>query len=299
MSSNIDWDKIIKKEARGINEAELGEVQHVTDDYVIIQKGLIDKIVYQVPKEKIKNFDGHILQFNLSEDEFTRYKTDSSTPSVREQYLSTTEINRGGGSSGGIHIENKAMESDNTSGTVNNDVKLKEDFTEQITTEDKPIISFSNIPTVSKILVCHDGEKKSDYALNYAIYFSNLTNADIVILKVIDSIESIYGTSIKISNVEETNSNHGSEYKYKVEGDVVNIMEKKIKECKDAGCKSRISYKFRVDKFIEGIERETDENKYDLVILGTSYVNSWLKSAFSDSMKIVRKINIPVLLIHE
>jgi nucleotide-binding universal stress UspA family protein len=295
MSSNIDWDKIIKKEAKGINEAELGEVQQVTDDYVIIQKGLIDKIVYQVPKEKIKNFDGHILQFNLSEDEFTRYKTDSSTPSVREQYLSTTEITRGGGSSGGIHIENKDMESDNTSGIVNNDVKFKENFT----TEDKPIISLSNIPTVSKILVCHDCEKKSDYALNYAIYFSNLTNADIVILKVIESIEGIYGTSIKISNVQETNSNHGSEYKYKVEGDVVNIMEKKIKECKDAGCKSRISYKFRVDKFMEGIEKETDENKYDLVILGTSYVNSWLKSAFSDSMKIVRKINIPVLLIHE
>jgi nucleotide-binding universal stress UspA family protein len=50
---------------------------------------------------------------------------------------------------------------------------------------------------------------------------------------------------------------------------------------------------------MDGIEKETDENKYDLVILGTSYVNSWLKSAFSDSMKIVRKINIPVLLIHE
>jgi hypothetical protein len=39
----IDWDDVIKKEARGINDEDLGEVQEVGDTYVLVQKGLINK----------------------------------------------------------------------------------------------------------------------------------------------------------------------------------------------------------------------------------------------------------------
>jgi hypothetical protein len=37
-SGNIDWDDVIKKEARGINDEDLGEVQEVTQDYVLVKK---------------------------------------------------------------------------------------------------------------------------------------------------------------------------------------------------------------------------------------------------------------------
>jgi len=43
MSSSIDWNDVIKKEARGSNDEDLGEVQDVTDGYVLVQKGLINK----------------------------------------------------------------------------------------------------------------------------------------------------------------------------------------------------------------------------------------------------------------
>ena len=36
--SNINWDDVIKKEARGLGDANLGEVQEVRDDYIIAQK---------------------------------------------------------------------------------------------------------------------------------------------------------------------------------------------------------------------------------------------------------------------
>jgi hypothetical protein len=32
-SGNIDWNDIIKKEAKGINNEDLGELQEVTQDY--------------------------------------------------------------------------------------------------------------------------------------------------------------------------------------------------------------------------------------------------------------------------
>lgn len=39
MSSSIDWNDTIKKEARGSNDEGLGEVQEVTDGYILVQRG--------------------------------------------------------------------------------------------------------------------------------------------------------------------------------------------------------------------------------------------------------------------
>lgn len=106
MDTEIDWNDTIKKEARGIDDLDLGEVQDVVEDKVIVQKGIIEKNIFHIPKSLIKSYDGQVLRFNISEGELKSYEVESSpTPSVREQYLSTTDINSGGGRSGGIQIE--------------------------------------------------------------------------------------------------------------------------------------------------------------------------------------------------
>ncbi|MFL6338647.1 MAG: hypothetical protein ACJ718_06020 [Nitrososphaeraceae archaeon] len=48
---NIDWDEVIKKEARGINDdADFGEVQLTIGDTVITEKGIVDKDRFTCPK---------------------------------------------------------------------------------------------------------------------------------------------------------------------------------------------------------------------------------------------------------
>ena len=42
-SNNIDWDEVVKKEARGIDDADLGEVQLTIGDTVLTEKGITDK----------------------------------------------------------------------------------------------------------------------------------------------------------------------------------------------------------------------------------------------------------------
>ncbi|MDQ2684581.1 MAG: YsnF/AvaK domain-containing protein [Thermoproteota archaeon] len=75
MSSSIDWNDVIKKEARGINDADFGEVQEVTSEFVITQKGLIDIETFGIPKERAESYDGSILRFNVSEDEaYSKYR---------------------------------------------------------------------------------------------------------------------------------------------------------------------------------------------------------------------------------
>jgi uncharacterized protein (TIGR02271 family) len=66
---SINWNEVIKKEARGKNDEDLGEVQKVGDTYVLVQKGLINKERFHIPQDEVESYDGDVLRFKLSEDE--------------------------------------------------------------------------------------------------------------------------------------------------------------------------------------------------------------------------------------
>ena len=69
MDAEINWNDVMKKETRVLNDLDLGEVQGVSDDDVVIQKGLIEKNFYHLLKSRIKSmmekcFDLIILKVN-------------------------------------------------------------------------------------------------------------------------------------------------------------------------------------------------------------------------------------------
>jgi uncharacterized protein (TIGR02271 family) len=105
MSSNINWNDTIKKEARGSNDEDLGEVQEVTDGYILVKRGVVHKEKFLIPQDQVESYDGHVLRFKISADEISRYARDAHPASIEDQYESTTEIDSGGGSGGGIEIE--------------------------------------------------------------------------------------------------------------------------------------------------------------------------------------------------
>lgn len=76
MSSTIDMTDTIKKEARGCNNENIGEVQELKDGYVLVQRGLINKEKFYIPQYEVESYDGSILRFRISEDEIkSRYTT--------------------------------------------------------------------------------------------------------------------------------------------------------------------------------------------------------------------------------
>ncbi len=105
MGSDIDWNDTIKKETRGSNDEDLGEVQKLVNGYVEVQRGLINKEKFYIPQNKVESYDGSILRFHISESELNKYAGDSSPASIEDQYASTTVIDRGGGSGGGIKVD--------------------------------------------------------------------------------------------------------------------------------------------------------------------------------------------------
>ena len=74
--SNINWDDVLKKEARGLDDADFGEVHEVEDDFVLTQKGVVHKDKFSLPKSLVTRFDGHKLWFNITKDESDKYKRD-------------------------------------------------------------------------------------------------------------------------------------------------------------------------------------------------------------------------------
>ena len=96
-SDDIDWHDVIKKEARGINDEDLGEVQDVQSDYVIIEKGMIDKEKFYIPKDQVESYDGNALKFRFSDSELSKYQDEPSTqedetdPNTMEEELTPTQ----------------------------------------------------------------------------------------------------------------------------------------------------------------------------------------------------------------
>jgi hypothetical protein len=70
---DIKWAETIKKEARGVNGLDLGEVQQVELENIITQKGTIEKEQYHIPKKLVEKFDGNTLWFNVTDDGIDKY----------------------------------------------------------------------------------------------------------------------------------------------------------------------------------------------------------------------------------
>ncbi|MGZ5470739.1 MAG: YsnF/AvaK domain-containing protein [Nitrososphaeraceae archaeon] len=82
MNPTIDWNDVIKKEARGINDEDLGEVQLVEDNYVLVQRGIINKEKFYIPKDQAESYDGDVLKSKFSEQELSQYQDEP--PSTRD-----------------------------------------------------------------------------------------------------------------------------------------------------------------------------------------------------------------------
>ena len=92
-STPIAWTDVVKKEAKGLDDFSLGEMQEVGTNYIFTQKGTI-KSKFYIHKYLVRGLGGHTLWYKVSEsqaevefkremppaaDEYNRYRT-AGTP---------------------------------------------------------------------------------------------------------------------------------------------------------------------------------------------------------------------------
>jgi uncharacterized protein (TIGR02271 family) len=83
--SSIDWSDVIKKEARGAyDDSDFGEVQEVGQNYVMTQRGIVNKDKFYIPKYLVQGYDGSTLWFNASASDMETFRRES--PPAYEEY---------------------------------------------------------------------------------------------------------------------------------------------------------------------------------------------------------------------
>ena len=71
---NIDWTNVVKKEVIGTDGLDLGEVLEIGDNFIVVQKGLLNKKRYIIPISTAESFDGDILRVKVNENELSGYE---------------------------------------------------------------------------------------------------------------------------------------------------------------------------------------------------------------------------------
>ena len=58
MADVLSWDKSIDKDVKSADRHKVGKIRAVTEDFIQIQKGSIDKKYYFIPKYYLEGYDG-------------------------------------------------------------------------------------------------------------------------------------------------------------------------------------------------------------------------------------------------
>ena len=92
INNEINWTKVVKKEARGIDDADFGEVQEIVLHYIFTEKGLVNKEKFYLPTDLVAGFDGEKLRFNISEEEAKEKFQRETSPSADEYAIYKRKI---------------------------------------------------------------------------------------------------------------------------------------------------------------------------------------------------------------
>jgi nucleotide-binding universal stress UspA family protein len=157
-------------------------------------------------------------------------------------------------------------------------------------------VTSSTVLRYKTILVPHDGSTTADIALKHAIYLSNLSGAEIIILNVLEHVDNVDSSALLVTSRDgkETSNN----YQVTLEGQVKNMVEEKIRVCKQAGLKGQVSYKIQTGKPAEEIIKISEEMNVDLLVMVSSKNPSLVKKIVGSTVRrVIDNIKNPVLII--
>jgi len=162
--------------------------------------------------------------------------------------------------------------------------------------------SSSSLPNIqySTILVPHDGSELSDKALGHACYLSKLSGAEIVILNVIEHVKNTGSSALTATSKEEGPDKSNEKLGITLDGGLKQMVDEKIRLCKESGVKSEVSYKIQTDRPpYDEIISLAEEKNVDLIVMASSRISSSIKVFGSITRKVIDNAKKPVLVIHE
>ncbi len=81
LTVGLSWDKLKGKNAKSIDNKEIGKIKEISQDYIQIEKGLVSKDYFSVPKYFVEGYEDDDIVISLTEDEIKNKFMNKSNPS--------------------------------------------------------------------------------------------------------------------------------------------------------------------------------------------------------------------------
>jgi nucleotide-binding universal stress UspA family protein len=118
---------------------------------------------------------------------------------------------------------------------------------------------------------------------------------------VVKNIDKIEPTTIEATTTNTANDEKNKEdIQITLKGQAEQMVEQRIKQCKQAGARNQVSYKMQTDKkLVDEILGLSEQMDMDLIIMASSKVTSPIMGLTSATRKVIDGANRPVLVIYE
>ena len=108
----------------------------------------------------------------------------------------------------------------------------------------------------------------------------------------IDSSSLLATSKEQIRDIEKSEK---QDFEITVEGGAKQMIEEKMRFCKQAGVKSQVSYKIQTGKPVDEIIKLSDDVNADLIVMASKRISSMVKVLGSTTRKVIDAVERPVL----
>ena len=81
LTVGLSWDKLKGKNTKSIDNKEIGKIKEISQDYIQIEKGIVSKDHFFVPKYFVEGYEDDDIIISLTEDEIKNKFMNKSNPS--------------------------------------------------------------------------------------------------------------------------------------------------------------------------------------------------------------------------
>ncbi len=67
-----NWIDLINESVHTSDDVDIGDIDAVSRDFVVVKRGFINVHYYYVPISKVEGWDGHVLWLKITEEEVKR-----------------------------------------------------------------------------------------------------------------------------------------------------------------------------------------------------------------------------------
>lgn len=86
-SEKTNWIDLINESVHSSNDVDIGDIDAVSRDFVVIKRGFINVHYYYIPISKVEGWDGDVLWLKITEDEVKRNYERDVVPDPSRYYV--------------------------------------------------------------------------------------------------------------------------------------------------------------------------------------------------------------------